>query len=186
MVVTYPKIRWDSENNSNNKNYCLHNLIKYSNCKKEYLEEIMNLETALERWLEFLKVATPDVIEIINFHTDLSKQLIIARSEGRDEYVAPTYLRDNWQILSEIRPQFGFDEDFDDIVADNTHDFLGHRKNYTEEQLQMIETQFINVQKQLAGDEEENENQTPIVLPDQLNKMQRFAFDLIKEKQNKK
>ena len=101
----------------------------------------------------------------------MSKQLKVARSEGNEEFIAPTYLRDNWQILSEIRPQNGFEEDFDEIIADTTHDFLSHRNNYTEDQLQKIENQFIKVNKELAGDEEENENETPIVLPDQLNKM---------------
>ena len=80
----------------------------------------MNSETALERQPESIKAATPDIIEIINFHTDLSLQIKIARSEGNEEYVSPTYLRDNWQILSKIRPQTGQDEDYDDIVVDKT------------------------------------------------------------------
>ena len=45
--------------------------------------------------------------------------------------------------------------------------------------------QFINLEKEIAGDEEK-ENQTPVVLPYELNKMQRFAFDTITEKQTAK
>lgn len=186
IVVTFPKLRFDSENNENNKKYCLHNLFKYSDWDSGNFEEIMNLDTALHRWNEFLKIASPDIIEIINFHTDLSKQLKIARSEGREEFVAPTYLRDNWQILSEIRPISNNDEDTDEIEADKNYNFLAHREKYTTDQLSKIENQFINIQKQIAGEENENENQTPVVLPDQLNKMQKFAYDLVVEKQRKK
>ena len=100
--------------------------------------------------------------------------------------MAPTYLRDNWQILSEIRPISNNDEDTDEIEADKNYNFLAHREKYTTDQLSKIENQFINIQKQIAGEENENENQTPVVLPDQLNKMQKFAYDLVVEKQRKK
>ena len=187
IIVTYPKIRWDPDNNENNKNYCLHNLIKYSDWDLDNIDEIQNLDTALQRWQSFLSIASPEIIEIINFHTDLSKQLKIARSEGREEFVAPTYLRDNWQILAEIRPHENEEEnDEDEIVADKNYDFLSHRNKYTQQQLELIENQFIKVQKELAGDENENENETPVVEREQLNRMQKFAFDLIKEKQRLK
>ncbi len=148
---------------------------------------IQDLDTALQRWQTFLSIAPPDIIEIINFHTDLSKQLKVARSEGREEFIAPTYLRDNWQILSEIRPQENeVENDVDEIVADKNYDFLSHRNKYTKQQLEKIENQFIKVQKDLAGDENENENETPAVEREQLNKMQKFAFDLVNEKQRLK
>ncbi len=185
VIVTYPKIRWDPDNNENNKNYCLHNLIKYSDWDIDNIEEIQDLDTALQRWQTFLSIAPPDIIEIINFHTDLSKQLKVARSEGREEFIAPTYLRDNWQILSEIRPQENeIENDVDEIVADKNYDFLSHRNKYTKQQLEKIENQFIKVQKELTGDE--NENEIPAVEREQLNKMQKFAFDLVNEKQRLK
>jgi predicted ribonuclease YlaK len=75
------------------------------------------------------------------------------------------------------------ENDEDEIVADKNYDFQSHRNKYTQQQLELIENQFIKVQKELAGDENENENQTPVVEREQLNRMQKFAFDLIKEKQ---
>lgn len=135
---------------------------------------------------QFLNVASPEIIEIINFHTDLSKQLKMARSEGQEEFVPPTYLRDNWQILSEIRPSSDTCETSDDIIADTNYDFSSHRNKYTTNQLKLIENNFINFQKELVGEEDENENDIPIVFREQLNRMQRFAFDLVKYKQEKK
>ena len=43
IVVTYPKLRWDSENSLKNKEYCLHNLIKYSDWDINDYEQISNL-----------------------------------------------------------------------------------------------------------------------------------------------
>jgi RecA-family ATPase len=83
----------------------------------------------------------------------------------------------------EITPQENNDCESDEIVADTNYDFLSHRNNYSNDQLQKIENQFIKIQKELAGDENENENETPEVQREQLNKMQKFAYDLVQEKQ---
>ena len=51
--VNDPKLRWNSDNNGNNKNYCLHNLIKYGNCYIVDIEEIQNKSTSSFLYLLF-------------------------------------------------------------------------------------------------------------------------------------
>jgi hypothetical protein len=125
-----------------------------------------NLETAIERWNQFLLIAPDETIELINMHMDLAQQLKEARAEGSEEVIAQTCPRERWQILSEIRPVTDDnDGDSENILADLNYDFVSHRSKYSEQQLEMMENGFISTQKRILGEsEEEQTNQIPIKL----------------------
>ena len=53
VVITFPKIRYNPLNKEKHKQYCYHQLIKYSNWSIDNINEIRDEETALERWEVF-------------------------------------------------------------------------------------------------------------------------------------
>jgi len=151
IVITYPKFRFNPDNPEMNKYYCFHNMIKYSDWTIENIDDITNIETAINRWQSFLKTASSDFLGNFDFHSKLHQQLKEARANGLDEVEEVRVSRDNWMILAEMAPIR--DDDFcDEVVPDRDYDWLQHRNNYTVDKLNQIENNWINNQKRLCGD----------------------------------
>ncbi|CAF1045089.1 unnamed protein product [Brachionus calyciflorus] len=183
VVITLPKIRYNPDNSEQLKSYCFHQMIKFSDWDITNLNEIRNKETAIERWNNFLKTAPEDIIEMIGFNNELSKQLKAARKEIEIEPEI-TLTKDQWMILSEIGPNLIDEDDFyDDIIPDNTYDFLSHRKKYTTEQCELIENRWIDQQKKLFSEKTEILNETTDVNKDDLNSEQKLAFKIVENYQ---
>jgi hypothetical protein len=178
IVITYPKFRFNPDNPEMNKYYCFHNMIKYSDWTIENIDDITNIETAINRWQSFLKTASSDFLGIFDFHSELHQQLKEARANGLEEVEEVRVSRDNWMILAEMAPIRDDVDDCDEVVPDREYDWIQHRNNYTLDQIRLIENNWINNQKRLNGDCLES-NDVPLVLPFQLNKMQRFAYNLV-------
>ncbi len=104
VVITFPKIRYNPLNKEKHRQYCDHQLIKFNYCSIDYINEIRDVESALERWEVFLATATEDVLKFIKFDRELSNQLLLARQEITEQENEPTVTRDDWMVLSEIRP----------------------------------------------------------------------------------
>jgi hypothetical protein len=155
-----------------------------SNWSIDNIEDMKNEETAPQRWELFLATAGDDVLKYVKFDRELSNQLLLARQEVVEPGNEPSVTRDDWMILSEIRPIMG-ENDIDDVVADLNYDFLSHRNNYTPDELEKIENNWINRQK-LMFNEITNSDEIPTVHPDQLNTKQRMAFDIVEEFYSKK
>ncbi|RNA16317.1 ATP-dependent DNA helicase PIF1 [Brachionus plicatilis] len=81
VVITLPKIRYNPDNTEMYKIYCYHHTIKYSDWDISNINEIRNKNTAIERWNNFLRNASSEILEMIGFTTELSKQLKEARKE---------------------------------------------------------------------------------------------------------
>jgi hypothetical protein len=177
VVITFPKIRYNPLNKENHIKYCYNQLIKYSNWSIDNIEDIKNEETAPQRWESFLATASDDVLKYVKFDRELSNQLLLARQEVVEPVNQPSVTRDDWMILSEIRPIMN-EIDIDDVVPDANYDFLAHRNNYTPEELEQIENNWINRQKLMFIDIT-SFDEIPTVYPDQLNQKQRMAFDIV-------
>ena len=78
-------------------------------------------------------------MESIGFNNELSLQLQEARKEN-DPIIQPNLVRDSWMLLSEIAPGTTDFDDLDDVLPE----LRSHRKNYTEQQLNKIKSNWIN------------------------------------------
>jgi hypothetical protein len=58
VVTMYPRLRYNPDNIEKYKEYCFHQLIRYSPWADENYEEIKTLHTAVDRWNNFLKTAS--------------------------------------------------------------------------------------------------------------------------------
>ena len=65
VVTFYPRVRYNPENIDKHKEYCYHQLIRYSSWDNENYDEITNANTAIQRWTDFLKSAAPEIIASI-------------------------------------------------------------------------------------------------------------------------
>ncbi|RMZ93354.1 ATP-dependent DNA helicase, partial [Brachionus plicatilis] len=154
----------------------------YSSWEIKDINEMRNLDTACQRWNEFLKTASKDILDSVCFTNELSKQLQEARKEI-DPIFEPENFQDKWMELAEIRPS-NISEDADEIIGDKNYDFLSHRKNYTNEELQLIENDWITKQK-VFSDEIDNEEELPDVNSNNLNTKQRLCYDMVNHYSNK-
>ncbi|RNA33424.1 ATP-dependent DNA helicase PIF1, partial [Brachionus plicatilis] len=151
VVITYPKLRYNPNDVIRFKQYCHHQLIKYSDWDNTNIDSIKNIDTAIERWNEFIKTAPQEVLNSINFTNELSKELQLARQELDPEFEPPVY-KENWMELAEIRPSI-IEDDADEIIADKNYDFISHRNNYTEQQLEKMENEWITRLKKNVNDD---------------------------------
>ncbi|RNA01185.1 hypothetical protein BpHYR1_006798 [Brachionus plicatilis] len=86
----------------------------------------------------------------ISFTNELSKKLQSARLEIDPEFEPQTF-KENWMELAEIRPSI-IEDDADEIVADKNYDFLPNRSNHTDEQLKLIENEWLTKLKEMFND----------------------------------
>jgi hypothetical protein len=64
-VTMYPRLRYNPDNIEKYKEYCFHQLIRYSPWSDENYEEIKTLHTAVDRWNNFLKTASSEILASI-------------------------------------------------------------------------------------------------------------------------
>ncbi len=113
----------------------------------------------------------------LRFTTELSRQLIEARTEFEDIGPEPILVQDSWMVLSEMRPS---DDDYDEIngvEVDNSFDWLENSKTYTNEQINDMRN-WVNSKKIMAQDIG-NDDQLEIVNFNQLNRLQKFCYKII-------
>jgi hypothetical protein len=63
----YPRIRFNPDNIEKYKEYCFHQIIRFSPWDDENYDEIKNVDSAIERWSHFLKTATPELLATIKY-----------------------------------------------------------------------------------------------------------------------
>ena len=91
-----------------------------------------------------MATATEDILKFIKFDRELSNQLLLARQEITEPENEPTVTRDDWMVLSEIRPILSEnDGEIDDVLADVNYDFVSHRNNYSSDELEEIESNWV-------------------------------------------
>ena len=156
--------------------YCYHQTIKYSSWSKENLNEISNLESAIERWNTFLITASTDVLYTIKFTTELSRQLQDARLEIANQITEPLLIKENWMLLAEMRPCDSNFDYFADIEIDKDYDWNNHLKNYSLNQLAEMR-RWVEKQKQIFSNSATNN--LNFVKSCKLNQTQRFAYNLV-------
>ncbi|RNA27505.1 ATP-dependent DNA helicase PIF1 [Brachionus plicatilis] len=86
--------------------------------------------------------------------------------------------------LAEIRPSI-IEDDADEIVADKNYDFLANRSNHTDEQLKLIENEWLTKLKEMFNDNN-TFDKIPDIDPSSLNEKQKLVFDIVSEYLNKK
>ena len=146
--------------------------------------EISNIDDAITRWQTFIKTASATILNAVHFNLELSKKLQDARLEIED--LCPnenTVLsKDDWMILSEIIPNDCHCEENFDVQVDKNYNWHSHTNNYTTTQLETVSTWLSNMKTEF--DLSTNEEHLPIVHFDQLNRLQKFAYNLIEKKIN--
>ncbi len=108
----------------------------------------------------------------------MSRQLHDARANQEENGIEPILSRDNWMILAEMRPS---DDEFDEIEGvevDRSFDWIQNANQYASTIIHKMRG-WIECQKLILNDSNASE-QTNIVNFSQLNSMQKFAFNLVK------
>ena len=119
VVICYPRVRYSESEKNKMRLYCHHQLIRYSSWDLNNLNELRNLNTAIERWKEFLKTADPDLLlqieweikffdcikilivaKLISFTKDLSMQLLDAGKQAPIDITEDLLVQDPWMVLS--------------------------------------------------------------------------------------
>jgi hypothetical protein len=181
VVIAYPKVRHCPNDPVKFAQFCYHQSIKYTPWTRENFNEISNVDTAIERWHNFLTTAPAHILESLKFNTELAKQLRDSRNEIDVDVSEPQPIlsRDNWMLLAEIRPNDDDDDiDHDQILIDANYDWLQHSNNYSNEEVSLMKNW---IEQQKITNNSVNENELPTVLPSQLNTMQKFAYNVIKK-----
>ena len=65
VVIFYPKIRYYPDNPHQHKQYCYHQMIKYSPWCINTIDQIRSVDTAVQRWTHFLKSASNEILSSI-------------------------------------------------------------------------------------------------------------------------
>lgn len=175
VVITFPKVRPNKDNLVKHKEFCYYMCIKFTPWTIDDLENIKDKSTACERWKTFLETAPQHIMNTVKFSTQLSKRLREIRDEGYDIGPEPEMTREHWMIASEMLPNNFVEDEFTPFINLN-YDWLAHLNNYTNDQIEAM-NDWIHIKKIESG--HTNNNEIPIVLPEQLNRLQRFAYNLV-------
>ena len=174
VIVTYPKVKFNPSDITNHQKYCYFQLIKYSTWSNNAFESISNIETAIDRWNNFLLIAPSHILDCLEFDKELSDQLDSMRSESIEPYTDDITDQADWMYLASINPNVAEEEDTRPPV-DTSYDWSLHRAKYSLSELEKM-CCWLEKQKSLCGDISVD---MPIVMPEQLNSIQRFAYEIV-------
>lgn len=179
VVIPYPRVNQNANNKRQQAEYCKYQLIKYSPWTIDDIDDLKSNENSISNWENFLKNAPENVLNTLNFETNLSAKLTEIRDDPEPE-IEPenTLTRQSWMFLSEMQPQ-NFDPNDETVPFINLrYDWLTHRNKYSEEEISRFQN-FIANQK-LINNHTNNNKSIPVVLPEQLNQEQRLAYNIVK------
>ncbi|CAF1086008.1 unnamed protein product [Brachionus calyciflorus] len=170
-----PRIRHNPLDTNNHRKFCYYQLIKYSSWDSSNLSEINNYDTAIERFEIFIKLAPERIIYSLNFFNDFLKELKKIREELDPEPEAEM-LPTEYTELSELVPISDI-VDKDTPIFDLIFDWKLRKKNYSCSQLDLMNN-WVENKKKIFNDIDDSK--CPLVDKESLNKMQRFAFNIVK------
>ncbi|RNA24393.1 ATP-dependent DNA helicase PIF1 [Brachionus plicatilis] len=176
VVITHPKIRYNPLDLANHRSFCYYQLIKYSSWDQSNIHEILNKETSIQRFDTFIKLAPGRVIFSLNFFNEFLNELKRIRVEIDAEPI-PEYISTDFTELSDLVPITEIIDNSSPII-DLNYDWKQRRSFYKKEYLDIIK---IWVESQKRKYKELNNTSCHIVLPEKLNKMQRFAFNIVEK-----
>ena len=101
-------------------------MIKFSTWDISQIDIISNIETAEQRWHQFLLSAPESIRQQIDYNKELSIRLTDARSSEVEDGYVELRTRDSYMLLAEMRSSTSLDCEIDD--ADNSYNWLDHRK----------------------------------------------------------
>lgn len=180
VIIPYPRINQNKNNRKQYADYCKFQLIKYSPWNIDNIEELKSTLNSINNWEEFLRNAPENILNSLNFDTNLSAKLTDLRDDPEDDIEPEDNLtRQSWMYLSEMQPQNFNPNDESVPFIDLKYDWVSRRNNYSEHQLENF-FNFISIQKQLNNHNNNNNQSLPVVLPEQLNVEQRFAYNIVK------
>ncbi|RMZ97693.1 ATP-dependent DNA helicase PIF1, partial [Brachionus plicatilis] len=173
VVITNPKTRYNPLDKQNHNKFCYYQLIKYSSWDNSQLKQISNFDDAVERFETFIKEAPENVIYSLNFFNDFLKELKRIREESDPEPDHELIVTE-FTELAELVPIKEIIDSFP--VVDLSYDWIQRRASYSKEELLLM---IDWVDKQSSIHLETEDNKCPYVEKDQLNEMQRFAYEII-------
>ncbi|RMZ95107.1 ATP-dependent DNA helicase PIF1, partial [Brachionus plicatilis] len=175
VIITKPKLRFNPDDIENHRKFCYYQLIKYSAWDSSDINTLCNFETAIQRFENFIKTAPQNVIHSLNFFNNFLKELKNIREEY-DPAHEPEMIATEFTELSELVP---LKEIFEESpLTDLNYDWKQRRTTYTEIQLKLM-SNWIEDQKKIIN--YSDDYKCPIVFKESLNKMQRFAFNIIEK-----
>ena len=107
----------------------------------------------------------------------MSNRLKEIRSEEKDLPVEQKLLRSDWMELSEIMPAIDISTKYD-FNIDKSFNWNKWLEEYTPQEINQM-GDWVKNQKKIDNDHS-IENSSPIVLPEQLNKKQWLAYNIVK------
>jgi len=114
--------------------------------------------------------------------TDVHNRIREVALEEKEPQQETDYLRTDWQELSEMGPQYEECADLLDNVVDRDY-WINRVNRWSDEVLDSMEG-WIESQKTIADYNQIDE--CPIVVPEQLNYLQRMAFEIVRDHVEKK
>jgi len=179
IIITYPKVRYNTKLLAQHKEHCYYQLKKYSPWTIADYADISNMETAIDRYSEFYSNTTDEIRACLTFTRDLSIRLSEVRFEHPDPVEPDLAVADEWMKLSSLMPNTI--DKYKDLTSSN-YDWSKSRKNYSLDELLRL-SGWIDKQKTLAAHEELAEDNISFATVDieKLNKLQRFTYNLIED-----
>ncbi len=177
IIVTFPKVRYNTKVIEIYNNYCFYQYIKYAEWGINDIKTISNWDTAIERWERFLKDASTQVLNVLKFTTALGDTLNSIRTEPAEQYFEEEITQDNWMEIGSDCQETEIDTKFENLIDVNTNWEL-IRANYSNEELDRM-INWIKKQKTSLNLPANETNTLPDVDPEQLNTLQRFTYDLV-------
>ena len=158
------------------QDYCYYQLIKYSTWSISDFEIIKNKETAIERYQIFYNNCTPQLKEVLQFTDKLGNTINEVRSEEPDPEQIEETIQEEWMTTGENMPK---NANLLEKLIDKNYDWIQHRNDFSDEIL-LIMLNWITKQKEKSKDNSpEEDEELPNIEPEQLNKLQRFTYDLV-------
>ena len=122
----------------------------------------------------FYESTTHEIKLSLKFNDKLGTRLV---NEPPESDVVDDSVQDDWMEAGEMIPK---NNKIYENLVDKTFDWHKSRANYTTEQLNEM-TNWIQKQKDQSNDLNLEENELPDVDPEQLNRLQRFTYNVIED-----
>lgn len=147
------------------------------------MEIISNKDTAIERYEHFYLSTTTEIRSSLKFIDNLGQRINDARLEDLDtDHEDDTEFTD-WSELAAIMPQLN---DKFTALTNLNYDWTSSRDKYSGDQILLMKGWIEKHKALLRESEENNEDQMANINPDDLNRLQRFTYNIVQEFKNQR
>jgi hypothetical protein len=115
--------------------------------------------------------------KILSFSKELAEELKRIRKDPLSQEIEQlNYMQSEWMELAEIMPEIETIDSENDPIIDKDFDWLSLKNCFTNSELDLMDGWIEKMKNETQFQELEYEK----ILPNQLNKEQKFAYNLIK------